>query len=269
MSRALRNSGGISSTPGALSSRSFLTALATSVLDIGESNSGSLGPASPLEGISVRLRRYSLHQSTTSLVAVSSIPSPLHTGPEPFRSRPEVVLHGSICTHSAWDFFFLHFIFVYIGLLHAAPVFLEQFSEFFEPAWFSAHLADIKGDFSPATFGSWTTITNRVVLDFVCSVLLMPQPLTQPMYYARRQKAVAAMQMHSVYFPDNAFCSFNSTVLLLCCCDHGEKCAVQTVEIKPKYNTMSGRIIIHGWTESSTNRKWWKINKQVVNKQKK
>ncbi|KAK0145405.1 Actin filament-associated protein 1-like 1 [Merluccius polli] len=70
------------------------------------------GPASLPEGVSVGLRRsskYSFHRSTTSRVEVSSAPSPPYTvltmhcfpppetpdgGPEPLRSRPEVVLHG-------------------------------------------------------------------------------------------------------------------------------------------------------------------------------
>ncbi|KAK0137297.1 hypothetical protein N1851_026501 [Merluccius polli] len=78
-SRALRNSGRTSSTPGALPPRSFLTTSATSAPEIGEPTPKSPGPASLLEGVSVGLRRsskYSFHRSTTSRVEVSSAPSP-------------------------------------------------------------------------------------------------------------------------------------------------------------------------------------------------
>ncbi|XP_056879149.1 trypsin Blo t 3-like [Takifugu flavidus] len=81
-SRALRDSGRISSTPGALPPRSFLTTSATSAPEIREPISRSPGPTSSLEGVLVGLRRsskYSFHRSTTSRVEVSSTPSPLHT----------------------------------------------------------------------------------------------------------------------------------------------------------------------------------------------
>ncbi|KAK0137932.1 hypothetical protein N1851_025856 [Merluccius polli] len=81
-SRALRNSGRTSSTPGALPPRSFLTTSATSAPEIGEPTPESPGPASLPEGVSVGLRRsskYSFHQSTTSRVEVSSAPSPPYT----------------------------------------------------------------------------------------------------------------------------------------------------------------------------------------------
>ncbi|KAK0152627.1 hypothetical protein N1851_005851 [Merluccius polli] len=81
-SRALRNSGRTSSTPGALPPRSFLTTSATSAPEIGEPTPESPGPASLPEGVSVGLRRsskYSFHRSTTSRVEVSSAPSPPYT----------------------------------------------------------------------------------------------------------------------------------------------------------------------------------------------
>ncbi|KAK0140496.1 hypothetical protein N1851_022532 [Merluccius polli] len=81
-SRALRNSGRTSSTPGALPPRSFLTTSATSAPEIGGPTPESPGPASLPEGVSVGLRRslkYSFHRSTTSRVEVSSAPSPPYT----------------------------------------------------------------------------------------------------------------------------------------------------------------------------------------------
>ncbi|KAK0131580.1 hypothetical protein N1851_033756 [Merluccius polli] len=81
-SRALRNSGWTSSTPGALPQRSFLTTSATSAPEIGEPTPESPGPVSLPEGESVGLRRcskYSFHRSTTSRVEVSSAPSPPYT----------------------------------------------------------------------------------------------------------------------------------------------------------------------------------------------
>ncbi|KAK0147911.1 hypothetical protein N1851_012372 [Merluccius polli] len=81
-SRALRNSGRTSSTPGALPPRSFLTTSATSAPEIEEPTPESPGPASLPEGVSVGLRRsskYSFHRSTTSRVEVSSAPSPPYT----------------------------------------------------------------------------------------------------------------------------------------------------------------------------------------------
>ena len=111
-SRALRNSRQISSTPRALPPRVFfLTTFCN--FSPGDKGShprvpGSPGPASSPEGALVGLGRcskYSLHQSTTSFVEVSSTPSPLYAvltvhcfpfvrkpdgGPEPFQSRPEV-----------------------------------------------------------------------------------------------------------------------------------------------------------------------------------
>ncbi|KAK0145893.1 hypothetical protein N1851_015177 [Merluccius polli] len=81
-SRALRNSGRTSSTPGALPPRSFLTTSATSAPEIGGPTPESPGPASLPEGVSVGLRRsskYPFHRSTTSRVEVSSAPSPPYT----------------------------------------------------------------------------------------------------------------------------------------------------------------------------------------------
>ncbi|KAK0131296.1 hypothetical protein N1851_034012 [Merluccius polli] len=82
-SRALRNSGQTSSTPGALPPRSFLTTSATSAPEIGEPTPESPGPASLPKAVSVGLRRssteYSFHRSTTSQVEVSSAPSPSYT----------------------------------------------------------------------------------------------------------------------------------------------------------------------------------------------
>ena len=110
-SRALRNSGRTSSTPGALPPRSFLTTSATSAPEMGGSVS-ELSDSASSERVSVGLRRSSkdsTHRLTTSLVEVSKAPSPPYTvltmsrfpppetpdgGPESLRSRPEVVLHG-------------------------------------------------------------------------------------------------------------------------------------------------------------------------------
>ncbi|XP_049340820.1 uncharacterized protein LOC125804945 [Astyanax mexicanus] len=70
-SRALRNSGRISSTPGALPPRSFLTTSVTSASEIGEPTPRSPGSASSMEGV---LTPYG--------------------GPESPRNRTEVIFHG-------------------------------------------------------------------------------------------------------------------------------------------------------------------------------
>uniref|UniRef100_A0A8D0CIB5 Coiled-coil domain containing 88C n=1 Tax=Scleropages formosus TaxID=113540 RepID=A0A8D0CIB5_SCLFO len=79
-SRDLRNSGRISSTPGALPPRSFLTTSATSARVMDESPSESPASASSTEGVSEGLRRsskYSFHRPRTSSAEVSSAPLPL------------------------------------------------------------------------------------------------------------------------------------------------------------------------------------------------
>uniref|UniRef100_A0A3B3T8A6 C-1-tetrahydrofolate synthase, cytoplasmic n=1 Tax=Paramormyrops kingsleyae TaxID=1676925 RepID=A0A3B3T8A6_9TELE len=73
-SRALRNSGRISSTPEVWPLRRFLTTSATSAPEIGESTHKSPYSASTLEGVLVELRRsskYSFYRPKTSRVEVS------------------------------------------------------------------------------------------------------------------------------------------------------------------------------------------------------
>ncbi len=81
-SRDLRYSGRISSTPGALPPRSFLTTSVTSAWVMGESPSETPVSASSSEDVTVGLRRsskYSFHRPTTSPVEVNSSPLALYT----------------------------------------------------------------------------------------------------------------------------------------------------------------------------------------------
>ncbi|KAL3968637.1 hormone-sensitive lipase [Sarotherodon galilaeus] len=81
-SRAFRNSGRTSSTPGALPPRSCLTASVTSTPEIGGSFPSSPDSASSSEDVSVGLRRsskYSFHRLTIFSVDVSSAPPALYT----------------------------------------------------------------------------------------------------------------------------------------------------------------------------------------------
>ncbi|KAK0136677.1 hypothetical protein N1851_027150 [Merluccius polli] len=112
-SRALRNSGRTSSTPGALPPRSFLTTSATSAPEIGGPTPQALPRPCFLTGRRVggieEVFEVSLppihnvpsrgQQRTVSTIhsvddALLPPPETPDGGPEPLRSRPEVVLHG-------------------------------------------------------------------------------------------------------------------------------------------------------------------------------
>ncbi|KAK5623921.1 hypothetical protein CRENBAI_025411 [Crenichthys baileyi] len=93
-SRALRNSGRISSAPGALPPRSFLITSVTLAPEIGEPAPRSPGSASSVEDVPVGLRRsskYSAHRPTTSRVETPD------GGPESPRSRTEALPRPSFC----------------------------------------------------------------------------------------------------------------------------------------------------------------------------